>query len=127
MAGRIRAGDLARRLQGKTLTTIAQDKPNTILGIKGNRALVATEDSPDGEFVLLSQFQAGLDRLLDDGEVTIAADSFNGSQRFSFFGAAMTQLHGVEVLPESPARVTVSKPVFRPLLERACSEVGEAR
>jgi 5-methylcytosine-specific restriction protein A len=127
LAGRIEARDLLWRLKGKTIATIAQGRPNTVLEIKGARAMVATEDSPDGEPVLLSQLQAGLDRLLDTGEVTIAADSFNGSQRFSFFGAALAELYGVEVHATSPARVTVADSVLRPLLERACAQVTEPR
>lgn len=94
---------LLRSLEGKTIRTLSQEKPNTILRLDGTRAYVGTERTPAGEPVPVSEVQAALDRLTAGEEVEVNVDSLG--HRSAFIGAVLAQVPGAVVLPTRPRRV----------------------
>jgi hypothetical protein len=124
MAAEIDARRPAERLIGRTIPTLADQAPNIVLGTVGSNVKVGTHDSPEGENVSLRQLQRGLDILIEDGEIRIEPDTFGGYRRSSFIGAALGQLHGVE-LTTSPTWVRLAASSLGALLARGCAEVTD--
>ena len=89
-------------LQGQTIYTLAQRRPNRILAIEGDSVIIATEKSPGGEPVPIEWVQDALDRLFRDGEVLVSVKSVG--YRSAFIGAVLGTLREVEVLTR-PRRV----------------------
>ncbi len=92
------ASNLLRSLLGLPLPTIAQGKPNRILAVNYTRALVATETSPQGEPVPVSDVQEALDKLRAAGRVRVTPDQLG--HRSSFIGAVLATLPGAVALTD---------------------------
>jgi hypothetical protein len=89
-------------LQGQTVYTLSQRRPNRILELTGEAVIVATEKSPGGEPVPIEWVQDALDRLFGDGEIVVSVESVG--YRSAFIGAVLGTVPGVEVLT-NPRRV----------------------
>ena len=93
MADRIDAGVYLRSLVGKTLSTVS-GKPNTVLAVDvvAGSVLGATEKSPQGAPVPIEDVQAGLDLLLERGEVLVWSPALLKHRRSAFVGAVLASL-----------------------------------
>jgi len=100
---RIDATGLLQSLKGRTIKTLTQEKPNTILRVEGSRVYVGTERTPSGEPVPVSEVQAALDRLTAGEDVDVNVDSLG--HRSAFIGAVLAHVPGAVVLPSRPRRV----------------------
>jgi hypothetical protein len=96
------ATDLLRRLIGVTISTVT-GSPNRVVGVQPPDVLVATERSPGGAKVPISDVEQALDRLRTDGAVTIHPSEIG--YRSAFVGAVLLTLPG--------ARATGSPPVIQ--------------
>lgn len=77
-------------LVGQTIWTMDRRKPNRILEVSADRALVATGQSPDGKPVKIAELQDAADRLYRDGELGISVR--NVGYRSAFVGAVLATL-----------------------------------
>lgn len=102
------ARSLLESLVGQQIRT-ATGRPNTVLRLEGDSAVVATTRSPAGEPVPISWVQAGLERLVQTGEVEISVSSLR--HRSSFVGAALLTLAGTVLLSTTPPRIRMTEPV----------------
>jgi len=87
-------------------------RPNTVLRVAGGVAVVATEESPDGQPVPVSEVQRGLDLLRRNGSVGVNIDE--PGHRSAFVGAVLSRLPGAEV-STGPARITLTGPADVPM------------
>lgn len=85
------ARELLSSLAGRTICTLT-GRPNRILRLQGNDVVVATNKSPQGSPVPISEVQEALDRLYSDGEVLINVGSVG--YRSAFIGAVLSQVPG---------------------------------
>ncbi|HYH54148.1 MAG TPA: DUF3578 domain-containing protein [Solirubrobacterales bacterium] len=114
-------------LVGAVLRTPAQGRMNRILSVDRQNVMVETERSGRGEPVALRHLQRGLDKLLDEGEVRIAPETFGGYRRSAALGAMIGALDRVEV-DGPPTRIRLaSKAPLREGLEQACRQITEPR
>jgi hypothetical protein len=96
-----------RSLQGRPLQTVT-GRPNRVLGIRGDAALVWTTRSPQGQPVPISWVQDALDVLLRDGEIEISVESVG--HRSAFIGAVLLEVPGATVVAgTSPPRIRLSR------------------
>lgn len=93
------AEQLARDLIGRELRTIT-GSPNRILGVSGGAAVVATNRSPHGEPVPLTELASALERLRSEGSVVIEPSSVG--YRSAFIGAVLLTLPGATVYGSPP-------------------------
>ncbi|MFS0700037.1 hypothetical protein AB6N24_08715 [Cellulomonas sp. 179-A 4D5 NHS] len=93
------AGDLLRRLIGVPLRTVA-GATNTVLGVRGDSAIVATGRSPKGQPVPVRDVQRALDLLVEAGSITIHPEDVG--YRSAFIGAALSTLPGARISGDSP-------------------------
>lgn len=105
------ARQLLRSLAGLEIITLT-GKPNTVLAVNNDYALVATGRSPDGQRVEISDVQKGLDLLTQHGSVRVHPDTLG--HRSSFVGAVLATLPGalftanppgVTLRPQTTARI----------------------
>lgn len=97
------AADLVRRLIGVELRTLTGNQ-NRILGVTPGDALVATDRSPAGSPVPITELQDALDLLIKNGFVVINPE--NVGFRSSFIGAVLRTIPGVQV-EKSPRNLTL--------------------
>jgi len=88
---RIDAHSFLLSLQGQVVPTLT-GRPNCVLRLEGDRAIVATNRSPDGRPVPVEWIQAALDRLVEEGVVDISVESVG--YRSAFVGAVLAQVPG---------------------------------
>jgi hypothetical protein len=92
-----------RSLVGRELRTVT-GRPNRVLRLEGNQAVVATGRSPAGKPVPVEWVQDALDRLEANGEVEISVDSVG--HRSAFVGAVLRELPDSQVVAgSSPPRI----------------------
>jgi hypothetical protein len=93
-----------RSLIGEPLVTVRRGRPNTIVEVSGDSAVVVTSRSPTGQRVPVAWLQDVLDRL-GRGE-TLSLDPNSGSNsigyRSSFLGAVLLTLPMIDVSDGSP-------------------------
>jgi hypothetical protein len=92
-------------LVGKVLPTMT-GRPNRVLSVEGDRVMVATEKSPEGQPVPIEWVQAAMDALLSTGELEINAKTVG--YRSAFVGAVLVTLPGAEAAL-SPRRIRVAE------------------
>lgn len=80
------------QLVGCTISTLT-GRPNRILALRGALVEVATERSPEGESVPVSQVQDAANRLFDMGSLFISVATVG--YRSAFVGAVLSTLPGV--------------------------------
>lgn len=100
------ADDLLRDLVGVEIRT-ATGRPNTVLGVRGDKVLVRTDRSPSGRWVEIDEVQHGLDLLTARGTVRVTVDELG--HRSAFVGAVLATLPGTQV-SANPAQVTIRMP-----------------
>jgi hypothetical protein len=91
---RLNAVEVLTALTGRTIHTLT-GRPNTVLRIEGDRVVVATNKSPNGQPVPIAWVQSALARLVDEGVVVISVDSVG--YRSAFIGAVLSTIPGVVV------------------------------
>jgi hypothetical protein len=94
-------------LIGQTIWTATRRLPNRILSVTGAEVIVATEKSPQGQPVPLTDVQSAFDRLAAGEGVRISVPSLG--YRSAFVGAAMLSVPGTELL-HRPTRVRLRGP-----------------
>jgi 5-methylcytosine-specific restriction enzyme A len=118
---------LAESLVGESLRTPTRENLNQVLRVERGNAIVATDESPDGEPVSLAHLQHGLDLLTETGEVRITPETFNGYRRSSAIGAMLATIPST-VLAGPPTFVRLSRTApLRDQLEQACALVRQTR
>jgi hypothetical protein len=95
-----------RSLFGRTIPTLT-GRPNTILDVRSEDVIVATDRSPQGQPVPLEWIQTAIDRLQRDGEIDINVESVG--HRSAFVGAVLPTLPGTRTAT-NPRRVTLDGP-----------------
>ncbi|RSN24247.1 hypothetical protein DMC63_06815 [Streptomyces sp. WAC 05977] len=100
------AKELLDVLTGMEIRTAA-GRPNTVLNVRGEVALVQTERSPGGQPVDISEVQKGLDKLAERGSVQVTVGELG--HRSAFVGAVLATLPGAQ-FAGSPAEVVLSEP-----------------
>jgi hypothetical protein len=98
---RIDARTFLEGLRGRELRTLSRNMPNRVLEVTTEEAIVATERSPKGERVPLSEVQRALDRLFTERELAVTVSELD-SHRSSFIGTALATLPQVDVVGERP-------------------------
>jgi hypothetical protein len=93
-------------LVGEEIKTIT-GRPNRVLGLSGGDVVVATARSPAGQPVPIKWIQRAMDRLEQDGEITIDVETVG--YRSAFIGAVLSTLPGVVMLPTSPPRIRLDR------------------
>lgn len=88
------AYSILQSLTGREIRTIT-GRPNLVLGISGDRVLVATGKSPGGQEVPIRWVQEALDRLWADGDLEISVPSVG--YRSAFIGAVLSTVPGAIV------------------------------
>jgi hypothetical protein len=101
------AASLLSRLVGTSVTTVTGHR-NLVLAMSLRDALVATDRSPQGQPVPISQVQAGLDLMLETGEVEVSVPSLG--HRSSFIGAVLLTLPGAALVRTTPPRIRFTAP-----------------
>src|SRR3954451_25127128 len=96
-------------LVGQTIYTAGRRQPNRILRLEGDAVIVATDRSPAGEPVPISEVQAAGDELFASGELRIHPDAIG--YRSAFLGAALSLLPGVEI-HDGPLRLVLADARF---------------
>jgi len=86
---------------GQTIRTLT-GKPNTVLELRGDDAIVGTRKSPAGEPVPIDWVQDALDRLSTDGEIEISVKSVR--YRSAFIGAVLSTLPNA-ITETNPRRI----------------------
>jgi hypothetical protein len=102
---RIDPAAFLRQLVGRELRTVT-GRPNRILRIEGDRAIVGTERSSEGKPVPLAWAEDAVRRLQQEGEVEVSVDSLG--YRSAFVGAVLLQVPGARLRSGSPPVVTLS-------------------
>lgn len=100
------AANLLRSLIGHELHTIT-GRPNTILEVSEKHAQVATEKSPKGEQVQVSEVERALEQLRTTGEVVCDPDHVG--YRSAFIGAVLRTLPGADISLAPPTVVLASR------------------
>lgn len=98
---RLRARDVLRRLVGVEIRTVA-GRPNMVLGMQADTAIVRTDRSPTGQPVAISDVQYGLDLLVKQGSVRVSVDELG--HRSAFVGAVLATLPTARV-SKSPTTI----------------------
>lgn len=101
-----KAKELLDALTGVEIQT-ATGRPNTVLEVRSDVALVRTERSPDGQPVEASEVQKGLDKLAERGSVQVTVRELG--HRSAFVGAVLATLPGAQ-FAGSPAEVVLREP-----------------
>lgn len=96
-------------LVGQTIQTMT-GKPNKILRLESENVVVATEKSPEGKPVPVTEVQAALDRLLKDRTIEISVSSVG--YRSAFIGAALLTLPGSK-MELRPRRIILEEAVLK--------------
>lgn len=94
-------------LVGRELRTLTDGRPNRILRIEGNDAIVATEKSPSGKRVPIQWLQYAVDLLESTGEVSVDVETLR--YRSAFIGAFLATLPAAVVRPTTPRRVALRR------------------
>ncbi len=97
------ADTLLRTLIGVEIRT-ATGRPNTVLAVHGDTALVRTDRSPAGQSVEVGDVQKGLDLLAAQGSVRVSVEELG--HRSSFVGAVLATLPNAR-FTENPITVTL--------------------
>jgi hypothetical protein len=92
-------------LVGRDLRTLT-GRGNRILRVEADHVVVATERSPQGQPVEISDVQSALDRLNRDGELEISVASVG--YRSAFVGAVLTTIPGTQTAVK-PRRVYLGR------------------
>ena len=124
----ISAEVLLRSLVAEPLTTLWKPKENTILSVSNGNAIVATEDSKDGQPVEVAWLQSLLDELAEAGRTNVQVGQ--RSHRSSFLLAVLTTLPMLTIAEDPPHIVEVdpsyrSTPGILSELERRLAMYGE--
>ena len=82
-------------LKGRTLHTLGQGKPNTIIKIDGKVVTVGADKASKGTAVQIERVQEAFDRLRKDGRVAVNGKSLGPGS--GFIGAVLATLPGAEV------------------------------
>jgi hypothetical protein len=98
-----KAHELLRTLIGVEIHTV-HGKPNLILAVRGDQAVVRTQRSPDGQPVGIGEVQKGLDKLAAQGSVRISVEELG--HRSSFVGAVLAALPDARFV-DNPTRVVI--------------------
>jgi len=88
---------------GQTVHTLS-GQPNVVLRLEGNSVIVGTSRSPAGQSVPIELVQAGMDRLIEDGEVRVDVETLG--YRSAFVGAVLLTIPGARAEVD-PARVVI--------------------
>lgn len=99
-----------RGLVGHTIHT-STGLPNTVLGIRGDKVLVGTDKSPEGQPVPIADVQHGMEILAADGIVRISPPVLG--HRSTFVGAVLATLPDAR-FTASPTMVTTAAPGATP-------------
>lgn len=97
------ASDLLRSLIGEDIRTVT-GMPNMVLAIDGDRALVRTNRSPEGQPVEVGEVQKGLEKFRMQGSVRVTVDELGHGS--AFVGAVLATLPGAQ-FTNNPAAVTL--------------------
>ncbi len=92
-------------LVGRVLPTMT-GRPNRVLSVEGDRVIVATEKSPEGQPVPIEWVQGAMDALLNTGELEINPGTVG--YRSAFIGAVLLTLPGTEAAL-SPRRIRIAE------------------
>ena len=103
-----RAEDLIHGLVGVRLQTLT-GVPNRILRVDRGSAIVATNRSPKGKPVSISEVQAALDALSETGDLLVDVPTVG--HRSAFIGAVLRTLPGVEATTR-PRRIRLVDDVY---------------
>ena len=98
------AAGLLRSLIGEEIRTVT-GRPNIVLAMQGDTAMVRTNESLIGEPVAVGEVQKGLDKLQAQGTVRVNVDELG--YRSAFVGAVLATLPGAQVSLR-PATITLS-------------------
>jgi hypothetical protein len=98
---------LVESLVGQQIPTVT-GRPNRVLGLEGDNVIVATSRSPGGQLVPIDWVQAGIQRLLEEGEIEVSVPSLG--HRSSFVGAVLLKLPGAVLIQTTPPRVRLTDP-----------------
>lgn len=98
------ATDLLRRLLGHDIETL-EGLPNRVIDVRSPFALVATEQSPSGHRVPISDVERALDTLRSKGVVRL--DRAEVGDHNDFIAAVLLSLPGVESIGGTPPAIAV--------------------
>lgn len=101
----LHARDVLRPLVGEEIRTVT-GRPNMILGMDADTAIVRTDRSPTGQPIPISEVQHGLDLLSRQGTVRVNVDELG--HRSAFVGAVLATLPDARV-STSPAAITLGE------------------
>jgi hypothetical protein len=93
------ASELLRQLVRRPLTT-ASGRPNVILEVRPDNVLVATDRSPAGTVIPIKWIAEALERLRDEGTLTISVEEVG--HRSAFVGAVLHELPGARFVGSPP-------------------------
>lgn len=102
---RVDAREFLERLVGSPLRTVT-GRQNRVLRVEGDKVIVETARSPQGQPVPISEVQAALDRLTRGDEVAVSVSSLG--YRSAFIGAALGSVPGAVVVPGRPRRIKLA-------------------
>ena len=103
------AEELLRSLIGEEIGTVT-GRPNMVLAVDGDTALVRTDESPAGRSVGIGEVQRGLDKFRADRRVGVNVGELG--HRSSFVGAVLATLPGAQ-FSGPPAEVTLGPVGFK--------------
>lgn len=98
---------LLESLVGQPISTVT-GRPNTVLRVEGDSAIVATNRSPTGQPVPIEWVQSGLEQLLETGEIEVSVPSLG--HRSSFVGAVLLTLPDAVLVRTTPPRIRLNQP-----------------
>ena len=98
--------DHVTSLVGAAIPSVGSRRPNRIIGIKGDAAIVERAGSPTGARPL-GPIQAAADRVFEGEEIRLDESSVGANH--GFIGAVLQSMPGVEVL-QHPNRARLADP-----------------
>ncbi|MFE4727342.1 hypothetical protein [Microbacterium sp. NPDC056736] len=94
-----------RSLIGTAIPTVSGSRHNTILAVDSRNVTVATDRTPTGQPVPISEVAAAMELTKEQSVVDVSVDVLG--YRSAFIGAVLLQLPGARVVGASPARVVI--------------------
>jgi hypothetical protein len=108
-------------LVGTTIKTVT-GRPNVVLGMDGENALIGTERTPAGAPVPLAMVQDGLDALYEQGAVAVNVETLG--HRSAFIGAVLLTLPDAFLEPTTPPRIVLGPDVHDQYRREVAGEIN---
>ena len=94
-----------RSLIGIAIPTASGSRHNRILAVDSRNVIVATDRTPTGQPVPISEVIAAMELIKEQSVVEVSVDALG--YRSAFIGAVLLQLPGARVVGAAPARVVI--------------------